>query len=71
MQGFDSLPRLIDRWIFEPKDNFMEGERKSEPKDESGFSERQLDVNIETGIFRSKKTKLKKTKILFEKKSKK
>jgi hypothetical protein len=49
----------------------MEGERKSEPKDESGFSERQLDVNTETGIFRSRKTKLKKTKILFEKKAKK
>ena len=31
----------------------MEGERKIEPKDESGFSERQLDVNIERGIFKS------------------
>jgi hypothetical protein len=49
----------------------MEGERKSEPKDESGFSERQLDVNIETGIFKSKKAKLKKTKILFENKFRK
>jgi hypothetical protein len=49
----------------------MEGERKSEPKDESGFSEKQLDVDIETGIFKSRKTKIKKAKIIFEKKSRK
>jgi hypothetical protein len=49
----------------------MEGEGKTEPKDESGFSERQLDVNIEIGVFKSKKTKIKKTKILFESKAKK
>jgi hypothetical protein len=49
----------------------MEGERKSEPKDESGFSERQMDVNMEVGVFKSKKPKIKKTKILFECKAKK
>jgi len=49
----------------------MEGERKSEPKDESGFSERQLDVDLETGNFKKYKAKIKKAKILFESKAKK
>jgi len=43
----------------------MEGERKSEPKDESGFSERQLDVDIEIANFKKNKKikrKLKKQK---------
>jgi len=52
----------------------MEGERKSEPKDESGFSERQLDVDIEIANFKKNKknkAKIKKAKILFECKPKK
>jgi len=40
---------------------------KKNHKDESGFSEKQLDIDIETGAFKKKKTK----KTLFEKKSKK
>jgi len=36
-------------------------------KDETGFSEKQLDIAIETGVFKRKKTK----KTIFEKKSKK
>jgi hypothetical protein len=49
----------------------MEGERKSEPKDESGFSERQMDVDLEIGNFKKNKAKIKKVKILFERKAKK
>jgi len=48
----------------------MEGERKSEPKDESGFSERQMDVDIEIANFKKNKAKIKKAKILFECKTK-
>ena len=41
-----------------------------ESRDETGFSEKQLDIAIETGVFKTKKIKkIKKT--LFEKKSKK
>lgn len=36
-------------------------------KDKTGFSEKQLDIDIETGVFKKKKVK----KVLFEKKSKK
>jgi hypothetical protein len=42
---------------------------KSETKsqDETGFSEKQLDIDVETGAFKTKKVK----KTLFEKKAKK
>lgn len=40
-------------------------------KDETGFSEKQLDRNLEAGIFRNNFKKKKIKKILFEKKSKK
>lgn len=40
-----------------------EGQRS---QDETGFSEKQLDINLETGVFKNKKIKIKKT--LFEKK---
>ena len=39
-------------------------------KDQTGFSEKQLDINVEIGIFKSSKNK-KIKKILFEKKRKK
>ncbi len=44
---------------------YEKSETKS--KDETGFSEKQLDIDIETGVFKKKKIK----KTLFEKKSKK
>jgi hypothetical protein len=40
---------------------------KKNHKDETGFSEKQLDIDVETGVFKKKKIK----KTLFEKKSKK
>jgi len=43
---------------------------KNEPRDETGFSEKQLDVNIETAIFKKKKTKRVVKKVIFEKKPK-
>jgi hypothetical protein len=39
-------------------------------KDKTGFSEKQLDINIETGVFKSSKKK-KVKKVLFENKPKK
>lgn len=64
MRGFDPRPRLI----------FMEREgRKNKSKDVTGFSEKQLDVNVEIGVFKRtgviKKKKIK--KVLFEKKVRK
>jgi len=50
----------------------MEGEKIGESKDETGFSEKQLDIGVEVGIFKNKKkTKVKKAKILFENKARK
>ena len=40
---------------------------KNESKDVSGYSEKQLDIDVETGAFKRKKIK----KTLFEKKTKK
>ena len=40
---------------------------KKESRDETGFSEKQLDIDVETGVFKRKKIK----KTLFEKKRKK
>jgi len=48
----------------------MEGEKRGESEDESGHSEKQLDIQVERGVFKSKKAKLKKAKILFENKAK-
>lgn len=46
----------------------MERERsEAKSKDETGFSEKQLDINMETGTFRKKVIK----KVVFEKKRKK
>jgi len=56
---FDSRPRL--KVMINP-----EYEKKNH-KDQSGFSEKQLDIDVETGVFRKKKIK----KTLFEKKLKK
>jgi len=50
----------------------MEKERiGTKSEDQTGFSEKQLDVNIETGVFKKNSQKKKIKKILFEKKSKK
>jgi len=49
----------------------MEKERnETKSKDETGFSEKQLDIAVETGVFKTKKSK-KPKKTLFEKKAKK
>ena len=46
----------------------MEKEKnETKSKDESGFSEKQLDIDIETGAFKKRKLK----KAIFKKKSKK
>ncbi len=46
----------------------MEREKsEAKSKDETGFSEQQLDIDIETGAFKRKKIK----KVIFEKKTKK
>ncbi|MBI4096218.1 MAG: hypothetical protein HY425_00695 [Candidatus Levybacteria bacterium] len=46
----------------------MEREKsKTKSEDETGFSEKQLDIDIETGAFKRKRVK----KTIFEKKSKK
>jgi hypothetical protein len=48
----------------------MEKERgEAKSKDETGFSEKQLSTDIEIGVFKKRKTRIK--KVLFEKKAKK
>lgn len=43
---------------------------KNEPRDETGFSEKQLDTNVEKGIFKRGKAKKVIKKVIFEKKPK-
>ena len=65
MRGFDSRSRLTI--MINPEYEKVSSQEELEDRDQSGFSEKQRDINVEKGVFRKANSK----KIIFEKKHKK